>query len=218
MFPGRRTPWDTFSPLYNIYKCADGHWVSICGNGWPWRKFVHRAGWDESWYTNYPGNDRRLYERPQALRGDGALDSTKNYDEVDAILSDCDIPHDVCQSYREVAQDNVAMEADLMQEISYPRSGSTVRIPRSPIHFHEAGLPETTHGGVPGEDTMDVLTSYGYSEEEIRAHRRAEDRRPGRHLDPRLPGCQALNSINNTRQTVSRLPLFCPKTAVCTAV
>lgn len=61
------------------------------------------------------------------------------------------------------------MEADLMQEISYPRSGSTVHIPRSPIHFHEAGLPETTHGGVPGEDTMDVLTSYGYSEEEIRA-------------------------------------------------
>ena len=167
--PWPKDPMDTFSPLYNIYKCADGHWVTICGNGWPWEKFVHRAGWDESWYTNYPGmidaymNGRKLSEEMERWI------ATKNYDEVDAILSDCDIPHDVCQSYREVAQDDVAFEADLMQEISYPRSGSTVRIPRSPIHFHEAGLPETTHGGVPGEDTMEVLKGYGYTEEEIKA-------------------------------------------------
>ena len=66
--PWPKDPMDTFSPLYNIYKCADGHWVTICGNGWPWEKFVHRAGWDESWYTNYPGmidaymNGRKLSE------------------------------------------------------------------------------------------------------------------------------------------------------------
>ena len=120
---------------------------------------MHRAGWDESWYTNYPGmidaymNGRKLSEEMERWI------ATKTYEEVDEILSDCDIPHDVCQSFREVAQDEVAFEADLMQEITYPRSGSTVRIPRSPIHFHEAGLPETVSAGVPGEDTMDVLTA-----------------------------------------------------------
>lgn len=168
--PWPKDPMDTFSPLYNIYQCADGHWVTICGNGWevPWPKFIHYAGWDEEWLTKYPHmvdaymNGRKLSEEMARWM------ATKNYDEVDDILSKSDIPHDVCQSYREVAQDPVAFEADLMQEIHYPRSGSTVRIPRSPVHFHEAGLPETVSAGVPGEDTMDVLTSYGFSEEEIR--------------------------------------------------
>ena len=144
-----KDPMDTFSPLYNIYKCADATGLPSAATAGPGRSSSTAPAGTSPGTPTIPGmidaymNGRKLSEEMERWI------ATKNYDEVDAILSDCDIPHDVCQSYREVAQDNVAMEADLMQEISYPRSGSTVRIPAPPIHFHEAGLPETTTAASP---------------------------------------------------------------------
>jgi len=169
-YPWPQDPMQCFSPLNCSYKTGDGHWMTLCANGWetPWSRLVRAAGWDEELITKYPNGMVAWQKVDELIPMVGDWIATKTYDELDAVFYSCDIPHDKCMSFKEIAEDPVAFEANLMQEMHYEISGSTVRIPRSPVHFKIAGIPETEEAGDPGVDTMEVLKEYGYSEEEIR--------------------------------------------------
>ncbi len=169
--PWPQDPMQCFSPLNCSYRAKDGSWVVLCGNGWetPWARLVRAAGWDESLIEKYPNGMVAWQKVGELIPLVGDWIATKNYDELDQILYECDIPHDKCMSFKEIAEDPVAFESGIMQEMHYEHSGTTVRIPRSPVQFEIAGLPETIQAGVPGADSMEVLKEYGYSEEEIRA-------------------------------------------------
>lgn len=166
--PWPKDPMAIFSPMNCSYKTADGHWVTLCGNGWgSWPKLVKAAGWPEEMSTNYPDLLTGMKHVQELAKYMEDWIATQNYDVLDKIFYECDLPHDVSLSFKEIAEDNVAFEANFMQEMHYEHSGTTVRIPRSPVHFKIAGLPETIQGGVPGEDSMEILKEHGFSEEEI---------------------------------------------------
>lgn len=164
-----KTAADSFSPLNTSYKSGDGHWFMLCGNGWeiPWGKLVKLAGWDSELITKYPNGLVAWQHVGELIEMMNAWVATKTYAELDEIFTKCDIPHDICLTYREIVDDPVALEAGLLQELTYERSGTTVRVPRSPVYFKEAGLHGTEIAGTVGADTKDVLLSYGYTEEEI---------------------------------------------------
>ena len=71
--------------------------------------------------------------------------------------------------FKEIVNDPVAISADLLQEMHYDYTENTARIVRSPAHFRLAGVPETTPARTVGEDTLDILKEYGYSDEDIAA-------------------------------------------------
>ena len=71
--------------------------------------------------------------------------------------------------FKEIVNDPVAISAELLQEMHYDYTDATPRIVRSPAHFRLAGAPDTTPAHTVGEDTVEILKEYGYSDEEIAA-------------------------------------------------
>ena len=88
------------------------------------------------------------------------------YARWDALLTELDLAHDLCQTFREVVNDPAAVEADLLQSVHYDYSGTDVRLVRSPVQFG-SGTPDTEPARGVGADTEAVLAEYGYTPEEI---------------------------------------------------
>ena len=78
----------------------------------------------------------------------------------------CEIMKESC----EVSQDPQAIENEYMVPVEYPdEDHTTVMMPNPPIAFSEYGRRRYKPTGRIGEDTEEILTSMGYSPEQIKA-------------------------------------------------
>lgn len=81
------------------------------------------------------------------------------------ILTELDIPFALCKTYEEVVDDEQAWANDVFYKMDYPRGPKA--LVRTPIDFEETPLPEYNKAPLLGENTKEVLSDLGYTDEQI---------------------------------------------------
>ncbi len=92
---------------------------------------------------------------------------TKTADEWEPILTELDIPYALCKTYEEIVDDEQAWANDVFYKMDYPRGPKA--LVRVPFSFEETPMPPYEKAPLVGENTEEVLESYGYSLDEIKA-------------------------------------------------
>lgn len=94
--------------------------------------------------------------------------ATRTLDEWCELLKANDLPYAVAQNWDELLKDEQAWASDIFCELDYS-NGSKRTMVRPPVMFEETGLPEYKRGPYLGENTVEILKSVGYSDEEVNA-------------------------------------------------
>ncbi len=83
-----------------------------------------------------------------------------------AFAREADIPIVKMQHFSEVSEDEQALANGYLNEVTYP-NGVTYKVASSPIEMDSVGKLETLPTRAIGADTEEVLSEYGYTENEI---------------------------------------------------
>lgn len=154
--------------LTQNYQDCDGRWFTLNTGNWEkdWPKLGRGLGLDEDLVsrTSRLNDAMPVHQTLYELVRDAFLKAP--YAHWDPLLIELDISHDLCQTYAEVITDPVAVGADLLQPVRYETSGSEIRLVRSPVQFG-MGPAETELARKVGQDTLDVLKEYGYTDADI---------------------------------------------------
>ena len=106
------------------------------------------------------------------------------------IFKEADIPYAVAQTWDELLEDPQAWAADCFYKMDYP-TGATRTLVRPPVLFQDTPLPESPRGPYQGEQTEEILTELGYSQEQIQTMLEsgaAAHPAPREHRAPIRPG------------------------------
>ena len=156
-------------PFSCMYRGSDDRWIMVAGLQWhkDWPRFVARLGLDPELVTKYPDYMTALSKSNEIIPMLDELFATKTVQEWSDILTEEDIPNDICLKFSEVADDPAVLTGNLMKEVEMP-SGEVIKMPRTPVYFREAGAPDPVVAPTVGEHTEDVLKECGYTDEEIK--------------------------------------------------
>ncbi len=170
----RRTP---NNPLATTYRCKDDRWIQLAllkYDAW-FPKFCKEV-------INRPDliEDSRFNKQSEVVKHVetfvGILEEEfikKDLKEWADLLDKADLPYEKLQYCEDILEDEQAWANDYLFKTTYD-SGNTGVLVNSPVKFSEAGM--RTYKAAPkiGEDTEVVLTSLGYSKEEIEEMRKEE--------------------------------------------
>lgn len=156
-------------PFSCMYRGSDDRWIMVAGLQWhkDWPRFVARLGLDPELVTKYPDYMTALAKSNEIIPMLDELFATKTVQEWSDILTEEDIPNDICLKFNEVADDPAVLTGNLMKEVEMP-SGEVIKMPRTPVYFREAGAPDPVVAPTVGADTEVVLKECGYTDEEIK--------------------------------------------------
>ena len=156
-------------PFSCMYRGSDDRWIMVAGLQWhkDWPRFVARLGLDPELVTKYPDYMTALAKSNEIIPMLDELFATKTVQEWSDILTEEDIPNDICLKFSEVADDPAVLTGNLMKEVEMP-SGEVIKMPRTPVYFREAGAPDPVVAPTVGADTEVVLKECGYTDEEIK--------------------------------------------------
>jgi len=150
------------------FECADGEWIFIAMGGDPViqqkiRKMMDTDPYDDPRFATPElrrQNRREWYEffRQAFLK--------KTTAQWRALGQEVDIPITVMGHFADISEDEQAWANDYLERVTF-RSGNTLVMPRSPVEMDSVGLLDTKCAPYVGADTVEVLQSLGYSEEEI---------------------------------------------------
>lgn len=154
--------------LTQNYQDCNGRWFTLNTGNWEkdWPKLARGLGFDEELVRKTDRLNNALPVHGELYEMVRQAFLQKPYAEWDPFLIGLDISHDLCQTFREVITDGVAIGADLLQPVHYEESGTEVRLVRSPVQFG-MGPAETVPARPVGADTLAVLRECGYTEEKI---------------------------------------------------
>jgi len=152
----------------SAYRCADGSYVLIAGNGDSiFRRLCRAMGRDD------------LADDPSLARNDGraarqawldaqieAWTSARSPDEVLAAMERAEVPASRIYSVRDIAADPQYSARDMIREVTL-KDGSTLKVPGVVPKLSET--PADFAGGGPalGEHTREVLRELGYEDAAI---------------------------------------------------
>lgn len=157
------------NPLQVAHKTSDGRWIQIAMPRYDffYPKFVTLLGrpelvGDERFFpqSNLQSHLEEFYEVIQTGIG------SKTLAEWVQLLTEADIPFAVAQTWNELLEDPQAWASDCFYAMDYP-TGATRTLVRTPVMFEEGGLPPYERAPYLGEQTAEVLSSLGYSENEV---------------------------------------------------
>ncbi len=91
---------------------------------------------------------------------------TKTSSEWKEILTAADIPFSVAQSWLEILEDKQAWANNSLYKMKYD-NGNERTLVCLPVKFEEMGRPEYNKGPLIGENGVEILKDFGYSDEQI---------------------------------------------------
>lgn len=158
------TPFNGGFPGYNVYETKDRRYISIgCFEPWFWENLCRFVGRED--FLPYQFAQGR--KRQEILDYMRQFFSTKTRDEWFDLLRDKNIPVGKVYSLDEVFSDPQLLHRRMLREIDLP-DGRRERMVGVAIKL--SGTPgEIKHPApTPGQHTKEVLSSIGYTEEEIK--------------------------------------------------
>ena len=158
--------------LNMTHKTADGRWYQLAMPQYDvlYNKFVEQVLMrpdlvnDPRFYpqTNLQNNLKEFYAL--MVNAIGSMTGA----ELERRMKAADLPYAACQTWQEVLHDEQAWASSILEKVKFP-NGEERAMVRTPVMFAETELPPYERGHFFGEDTREVLSSLGYTEEEIAA-------------------------------------------------
>lgn len=158
-------------PYYNTYEAKDGKLVSLaCAEPWFWDNFCNAVGRkDLKAYGYKPEHAKDKPEGPAWVKVKEKVQKiflTRTRDEWFDFLAPLNIPVGKVYSIDEVADDPQLKHRKMFVEFDHPEQG---KIKQPGIAIKLSGTPGKVRSLAPlsGENTVEVLQSLGYSQQEI---------------------------------------------------
>jgi len=156
----------------SAYRCADGSYVLIAGNGDSiFRRLCRAMGRDDLAHdASLARNDGRGAKQAWLDGEIEAWTSTRSPDEVLAAMERAEVPASRIYSIRDIVDDPQYAARDMIREVTL-KDGSTLKVPG--VVPKLSATPATFSGGGPalGEHTREVLRELGYDDAAIDALR-----------------------------------------------
>lgn len=167
-------PWprsretDPISPCANTYQCADGEWVFISlidiENRW---SDLGKALNQEEWVNNPQYTQKYvLAHKKEIIREMEELMLKRDSSEWEEVFEKFDIPHQRVKHFREQVEDPQAWDNGYLYNQTFQSGDSCVMV-NNPIQFSDVENTSYPPVGYIGENTVEVLSRSGYSQEEI---------------------------------------------------
>ena len=161
------------SPFGAPYLCKDGRWFmpQVTNFARDKDKFYTAIGCEDligvPEYAVRTNFNKRDFNAPFLKRLEGVF-ATKTADEWCEIFKSFDLCYEKLYTYEEVLEDEQALVNDYVYTMNYPddRSFKTIR---PAIRSDNTGITEIKQGPMLGENTVEIMKSAGYSQEEIDA-------------------------------------------------
>lgn len=157
------------SPVCNSYKCKDGRWIQLAlvqYDEWIGRFFKAIDREDLMDNINYRTRAKMLNCVEELVEIIGKEIIKKPLSEWEKILVDCDIPFERVQLCEDIVKDEQAWENEYLVKKVFD-SGNEGVLVNTPVKFREMGLREMTPAPKLEENTVEILKSLGYKDEEI---------------------------------------------------
>ena len=157
------------TPLSNTYECEDKKWIMVSCHEYDryWPGFMKVIGREDlinnPEYNTFDKGFENSREVIQIL-SDGFIKLTR--DEASKRLKQNDIPHSIIANVDEVLDSKQAKENLYFHEFSQP-NGDKFLESATPAKFGGVTLPKRDRAPYLGEQTTQILTKLGYSEEHI---------------------------------------------------
>ena len=162
-------------PFNQTYLCKDGRWIGVYCNEYveDKEKFAKLYGIEEIIDDPRYATIETMHETgviEDIIRKCNEIFLTRTAFEWRDYFSENNVACEVMRESQEVSRDPQAIENGYMVPVEYPDADhTTVMMPNPPISFSDLGRREYLPTGPIGEHTNEILTSLGYSEEEIAA-------------------------------------------------
>ncbi|MCQ2540218.1 MAG: CoA transferase [Acetatifactor sp.] len=160
-------------PFNQTYLCKDGRWIGVYCN-----EYVE----DKEKLAKLTGIDW-IIDDPRCA----TIDSMQKTGVIEEVIKDCNrifltktafewrehfssnnVSCEVMMESQEVSKDPQAIENGFMVPVEFPdKDHTTVMLPTPPVQFSEYGRREYEPTGVIGQHTDEILTSMGYTAEQI---------------------------------------------------
>lgn len=169
-YPLHRT--DITNPLNLTYKTSDNRYIQLSMPSYDvmYPKFAAIVLRSEALASDprfYPQANLVSHLKEFADMMDSTIGAMTG-DELIARMDEADLPYAVCQTWKEVLNDEQAWASDIFTKVTFP-SGEQRAMVRTPVIFTDTDLPPYERARFMGEDTRTILASLGYSQEDTDA-------------------------------------------------
>lgn len=156
------------NPFYHIYKCKDERLFFLLGGAYSKLHTTLQALGlgdlaEDPKYKNHAAMQKNSGELYDIMI---EVFAQKTSAEWAKMMSEMDIPYEILAENTELSKDPQAWENGFLTHLHCP-NGSTYVVPNTPVEF--SGVPRElpTHPGTIGCDTREILTSLGYTPQQI---------------------------------------------------
>ncbi|MGM0903490.1 MAG: CaiB/BaiF CoA transferase family protein [Bacillota bacterium] len=152
---------------YQGFGASDGHFIVAVGNDHLWEKFVEVVGLRSLRDPKYATNPQRVEHREELISLLDEVFQTKKVDEWLTLFEQGKIPCGPINSMSDILNDSHLLEREMVVEKDYPTLGS-IKMLGIPVKFSRTPGEIKTVPPQLGENTTEILSNLGYSQEEIR--------------------------------------------------
>ncbi len=166
-------------PFNQTYLCKDGRWIGVYCNEYVEDKVKCAKLFGIEEIIDDPRFDsidimQKTDSIVEVIERCNEIFLTKTAQEWRDLFSANSLACEIMMESQEVSRDPQAIENGYMVPVEYPNAEhTTVMMPAPPIFFSDYERREYVPTGVIGEDTDEVLSYMGYSEEDIKSMREA---------------------------------------------